>query len=47
MYHNLLSGIPDTSEAVIRELWELEDFALDSFERQVKQMKLDTFFKNE
>lgn len=42
-----LSGIPDVPELFIRNLWELENFNLDLFERWIKLMMLGTFFKSE
>jgi hypothetical protein len=46
-YRHLLYDIPEMPESIIRNLWELENFASNLFERQVKQMMLDTFFKKE
>jgi hypothetical protein len=45
-YRHFLSSIPAMPESVIRNLWEMENFTSDLFERQVKQT-LDMFFKKE
>jgi hypothetical protein len=41
------NGIPNVPVSVVRTLWELENFTSNLFERQVLQMTLDRFFKNE
>jgi hypothetical protein len=46
-YCHSLYDIPEMPESIIRNLQELENFASNLFERQVKQMMLDTFFKKE
>jgi hypothetical protein len=47
VYHHFLSSIPNVPESIIRNLSEVEHFASDLFERQVKEMTLDIFFKTE
>jgi hypothetical protein len=46
-YRHFLSGIPDVPESIVTNLREVENFTSNLFERQVKQMMLDMFFKKE
>jgi hypothetical protein len=47
VHHHFLNGIPDVPDSVIRNLRELENFTSNLFERQIKEMMLDLFFKKE
>jgi hypothetical protein len=43
---HFLSGIPDVPESV-RNLWEVENFSSNFFERQVKEMISEMLFTKE